>query len=578
MKKIRDMSIRFKILIPVCLLGLLSIFIAVFDSVCMDRMQDGTESLQKDGINIISSLDDVSVQMHTMLEMTLAYNIIEDDAAKSAVWGRVEGSYASMKDSLGVLKAHLSNPDAQQGLDAMEAAADNLYSTVKQSKELVDSGDKEKASAFVTKDVNAAAVALNEIVETANSYNSLDIAAIITKQEDVYNIASKLSTLFVFVVIIIFALTVVLIYTQVIVRLRRHILKFDEIIESIEQCRGDLSLRLKVINDDELGRLAANVNRFMEILDGVMHKLNEDSASLESVVSNVTEKASNANAGACNVSSVTDELSAAMQEIAATVEGVDRNASSVMSELGGMRSATDDIVLYANDMKERATELERSAEENKQATVKLVAPIIDKIKVAIENSKEIEKINSLTSEILSISSQTNLLALNASIEAARAGEAGKGFAVVADEIRQLADSSRATANNIQEINSTVLNLVQDLIDNSKEITGYIEGAVLKDYNNFVSSGKQYRDDAEHISFEMEKYAQHSAEITNTVSRIAESINGVTRAVDESANAVTNVAGSIQTLVNEIDDVNSEMVRNGEIAGSLKNEVQRFKID
>lgn len=571
------MSIRFKILIPVCLLGLLSIFIAVFDSVCMDKMQEGAESLQKDGVSVISALDKTSAQMHTMLEMTLAYNIIEDDAMKAVVWGNAEGSYASMKDSIGTLRTHLTNPDALNGLDSMEAALENLYAAVKQCKELVDSGEKEKASAFVTSDVNAAAVALNEIIEIACNYNGLDIDKVITEQENVYNIASKLSTVFVVIVIIIFAMTVLVIYTQVIARLRRHILKFNEIIESIEQCRGDLSLRLKVINDDELGRLASNVNRFMEILDGVMHKLNEDSASLESVVSNVTEKAANANAGACNVSSVTDELSAAMQEIAATIDGIDRNALSVTSELGAMRSATDDIVIYANDMKERATGLERSAEENKQATVKLVAPIIDKIKVAIENSKEIEKINSLTSEILSISSQTNLLALNASIEAARAGEAGKGFAVVADEIRQLADSSRETANNIQEINSTVLNLVQDLIDNSKEITGYIEGTVLKDYNNFVSSGKQYRDDAEHISFEMEKYAQHSAEITNTVSRIAESINGVTRAVDESANAVTNVAGNIQTLVNEIDVVNSEMVRNGEIAGSLKNEVQRFKM-
>ena len=73
-----------------------------------------------------------------------------------------------------------------------------------------------------------------------------------------------------------------------------------------------------------------------------------------------------------------------------------------------------------------------------------------------ENSKSVDHVNELTDEILNISSQTNLLALNASIEAARAGDVGRSFSVVADEIRLLADSSRETANKIQNINSVVI--------------------------------------------------------------------------------------------------------------------------
>ena len=120
-------------------------------------------------------------------------------------------------------------------------------------------------------------------------------------------------------------------------------------------------------------------------------------------------------------------------------------------------------------MRNRADELERTAEENKKNTNIIMGDILSALQEAIEESKSVEKVNGLTDEILSISSQTNLLALNASIEAARAGEAGKGFAVVADEIRQLADSSRDTASNIQNINDMVTVAVKELIKSSDEI-------------------------------------------------------------------------------------------------------------
>lgn len=110
-----------------------------------------------------------------------------------------------------------------------------------------------------------------------------------------------------------------------------------------------------------------------------------------------------------------------------------------------------------------------------------------------------EKVSELTNDILSIAGQTNLLALNASIEAARAGEAGKGFAVVASEIGQLSESSRQAAVNIQNINNTVIETVQELINNAAELAEYIQSNILPDYDNFVKAGEQYNNDAVHIN-------------------------------------------------------------------------------
>ena len=419
--------------------------------------------------------------------------------------------------------------------------------------------------------------ALMERAGITDEESVAEVAEIVAQQQATYHglivAAIVCAVLFLFI----FIFTVRNMDKKVTWRLRKHIAKLDEIIESIEEGHGDLSKRLMVLNQDEMGRLAADVNRFIDILERIMKKINLDSGTLSTIVQDVTEKADNSNNSACDVSAVAEQLSATMEEVASTVSNVDGNANRVMEELGKLQNTTEQILAYSDEMKARAEKLEESAQKNKNETTKMIAPIIDKIRRAVENSKNVERVNELTDEILSISSQTNLLSLNASIEAARAGEAGRGFAVVADEIRLLADSSKETASNIQGINSMVIELVRELIDNSNEILHYVESTILPDYDNFVSSGKHYSDDAAHINDQMIHYSERSNEILSMVSSMVDAINGITDAVDEGANGVTSVADSIQTLVSELSVINTKMSENQEIAGSLRDEASRFQV-
>lgn len=574
--KTKDMSIRYKLMVPVCGLMLAVVVLVVAGMGSMTNMQDASVTLKEQGVNSLIELNEISVEAQKMERLAMSY-CTSGEGDKENIWASVEECNGKITQCLQDVKTYLVDFSQQENLVALEENATALYAAVSQLKTMMDNKDKSGAILYSNTNLAAAGQSFEQVVSTCIELNDASVNGILDRQSRIYNKVKILCIVCVFVCIFMFFYTMWSIEKKVTWRLRVHTGKMDQIIDSIEQGQGDLSLRLMVLNKDEMGRMAANVNRFLDILENIMHKISSNSISLDNIVTNVMEKANNSNSSACDVSALAQELSATMEEVASTVANVDSNASSVMEDLEQLQETTGNILEYANEMKNRATQLKESAQENKDDINEMLTPIIGKIKNAVENSKNIEKVNALTDEILSIANQTNLLALNAAIEAARAGEAGRGFSVVAEEIGQLADSSSETAKNIQEINAMVLDLVNEMISNSNEIIQYMEETILPDYDNFVSSGVQYSDDAAHIDREMIQYAQSFKDISGMVTEIGESISDITKAVDESANGVSNVAGSIQTLVSEIAVINSQMDENGAIAGSLKEEAQRFNV-
>lgn len=348
-----------------------------------------------------------------------------------------------------------------------------------------------------------------------------------------------------------------------------------EVIDTIEAGRGDLTKRVQCFCTDEIGTLAAGINIFIETLHKIMGQINVSSNQLGSIVATVSDKVETANSNSVDISAVMEELSASMEEVASTVTNIKENVVTVDENIVALADASQGLYGYANDMQKRAEHLEKNAVDNKQSTSNVVNEIIEELKKAIEDSKSVEQVNSLTNEILGISSQTNLLALNASIEAARAGEAGRGFAVVADEISELADSSRVAASNIQAINQMVVQTVNKLIENSDTMIKYISDNILPDYDGFVQAGKQYNEDAVHINETVESFNHMSAELKELIDNITDAIEGINQAVDESANGVTTAAMNTSDLVRDISDIETAMEDNKSVAGELSSEADRF---
>ena len=351
--------------------------------------------------------------------------------------------------------------------------------------------------------------------------------------------------------------------------------KLNQIIQNIEDGQGDLSQRVEIRGKDEIGQLAQGINAFINSLEVVMNQVMVNSEKLHQVTNNVSERVTNVNVNSSDISASMQELSATMEEISASIMTIYEGTSDANGKVDALADASENLVGYAGSMEQRASDLENRAVENKQTTSDIVKENIEKWKKAADDSKQVERINELTNDILSISSQTNLLALNASIEAARAGDAGKGFAVVADEIRQLADSSRQTADSIQELNKQVTLAVNELVSSSSYIVDYINDTIMSDYDGFVDSGKQYRQDAEHVNGIVTEFYTMAEQLKNLVDTINQTVSDIATAIDGSAECVADAATNTATLAEDVKAVADEMGENKVIADVLYSETEKF---
>ena len=137
--------------------------------------------------------------------------------------------------------------------------------------------------------------------------------------------------------------------------------KLKDIINGIENGKGDLTQRVSVKGKDEIGQLALGVNAFIGSLQGVMEQVTESSDKLENVVTTVAENVSTVNQEATDISAVMQELAATMEEISASIINIRENMNGANDGVAVLADATTDLMDYAGSMNKRASELENKA-------------------------------------------------------------------------------------------------------------------------------------------------------------------------------------------------------------------------
>lgn len=570
-------SVIAKLIIPVAVLGCIAIMIAGVSLYSMTAVQKESNQISGEGVRATICMDEINLAFANTQKLTLALcaepskDLYEYVASQLTEY---QSNVDSYEKELLAMDHYFTADDIQLMNETFDLLTEAQGTTVELMQTAM-AGDSAaavaKANSVMTEWSDTIAVNMDTLI----SRNDELVKQNIQEQKDLYNQNMILSLILLAISFVAFVMVVVVIIKTVVKPLRKQTSELTKIIDEIKGGHGDLTKRVTVKSMDEIGQSSIGINHFIETLQNIMSNIISNSNVLDGVVGNVASSVAASSDNANDISAIMEELSATMEEVSATTNSVSENTTAAEGKVQKMADQTKVMSQYAQDMKKRATELEHTATENMNSTNEMIGEITTEMNQALENSKSVEKVAQLTADILSISSQTNLLALNASIEAARAGEAGKGFAVVADEIRQLADSSRETANNIQTINEQVIEAVQGLVVSSEKIVGYINENILPDYRAFVQGGQQYNDDATHIDNTMAEYASEAQDILATMMEMTEAIEGISRAVEESANGVTDAATNIDSLVQSMSTVNGQMEENSTVAKNLKEESAAF---
>ena len=340
---------------------------------------------------------------------------------------------------------------------------------------------------------------------------------------------------------------------------------------------GDLTQKIMVKSTDEVGDIANSLNIFLENLREIIQKIGtsekkllNNSEHVSNIVTTSADEVSQVNTTMNDMGEKVIEMSDLVHKIAQNAEDNNQMMTSVIHE-------TKSKAEHIEEVGQKAEKLEKDAILARKNIESVVVRMGQTLEDKIAESKNVERIQQLTDQILEIADQTNLLALNASIESARAGESGKGFAVVANEISNLAAQSSKTAEEIQEINIFIVDIVNKLAEASFEFLNYVKVNVISDYDVLVHTGKEYASDAHDFKSQMDEFEAYINQIQQSMDRINGYVNGIMDGFDKQKEEVLVNSEYMSQIDDKFGEIVNAVQDNQKIVDELEKMICQFKV-
>ncbi|WP_421864754.1 methyl-accepting chemotaxis protein [Marinobacter adhaerens] len=541
----KRLGLRVKIALPFVITAVALVVIGLFAVSTVRNLVSDTDNIADTYLPSVSEILNGDRDLYQALVAQMAYvDAQSNDEDGENYLASFDENAGQALDRFTTAVGRLEGTGVSDVARGFDAAYERWLGSAQRVLELAETGDPEQARALAASETNKLFDNLRNYFDEVGAHADAQ-AQIRAGEASSEGQSSSVTILVITAVAILISIGLFAVFLKLIIS---SIAALRDQLDNIAQGEGDLTQRIPVEMDDDLGKLAKSFNLVLENLQSMIGSIQQLTRELGTGATDLARAAKDNNDGVTRQTDSISMVATAINEMQSAIEEVAGNAS---------RAAE-----ITRDAEEKGKNGARIIRNSSEQVHRLASQISKAVEVIRKLSDDSDNITSVLDVIRGIAEQTNLLALNAAIEAARAGEQGRGFAVVADEVRTLAQRTGQSTEDIQKMITTLQAGVADIV------------SVMETGSKEASETEKLATDAES---ELKAILEAMANIADVNTSVASATEEQTQVVDEINRSITEINDLATESASRSKDIDGISESLEGYARELESQTGRFRV-